>query len=171
MSRRVGQNGEVFVKQKCKKGGCAHPKGFCPKYGRYWKDVSGQYTRQRVSVSLGRVTWTVAERKLREHILATGVDSVETFNEVAGPLATFSEQADWWLKEIRAGRILSKKKRTPMKSATISGYESAVAWLNGVIGDKPLADVKNEVARELVSAMKTANLHLPTRQSSPIFRW
>jgi len=156
MSRRVGQNGEVFVKQKCKKGGCAHPKGFCPKYGRYWEDVPGQYARKRVSVSLGRLTWTVAERKLREHILATGVDSVETFNEVAGPLATFREQADWWLKEIRAGRILSKKKRTPMKSATISGYESAMAWLNGVIGDKPLADVKNEVARELVSAMKTA---------------
>ena len=71
MSRRVGQNGEVFVKQLCKKGGCAHPKGFCPKYGRYWKDVLGQHTRQRLCVSFGKVTWTVAERKLREHILAT----------------------------------------------------------------------------------------------------
>ena len=103
MSRRVGQNGEVFVKQLCKKGGCAHPKGFCPKYGRYWKDVPGQHTRQRLCVSFGKVTWTVAERKLREHILATGVDSVETFNEVTGPLTTFREQADWWLKEIRSG--------------------------------------------------------------------
>src|ERR1700738_5736958 len=106
MSRRVGQNGEVFVKQLCKKGGCAHPKGFCPKYGRYWKDVPGQYARQRLSVSFGKVTWTVAERKLREHILATGVDSVETFNEVTGPLPTFREQAQWWLKEIRAGHII-----------------------------------------------------------------
>ncbi len=156
MSRRVGQNGEVFVKQRCKKGGCAHPKGFCPKYGRYWKDVPGQHERQRLSVSFGKVTWTVAERKLREHILATGVDSVETFNEVTGPLTTFREQADWWLKEIRAGRILSKKRRTPMKSATVAGYESAVTWLTNVIGDKSLADVKNEVARELVIAMKTA---------------
>jgi integrase len=156
MSRRVGQNGEVFVKQLCKKGGCAHPKGFCPKYGRYWKDVPGQHARQRLSVSLGKVTRTVAERKLREHIIATGVDSVETFNEVTGPLATFGEQAEWWLKEIRAGRILSKKRRTQMKPATIAGYESAVMWLNGVIGDKPLADVKNEAARELVTAMKTA---------------
>src|ERR1700737_1378260 len=73
MSRRVGQNGEVFVKQLCKKGGCAHPKGFCPKYGRYWKDVLGQPSRQRLCISFGRVTPTVAERKLREHILATGV--------------------------------------------------------------------------------------------------
>ena len=156
MNRRVGQNGEVFVKQLCKRGGCAHPKGFCPKYGRYWKDVPGQHARQRLSVSLGKVTRTVAERKLREHIIATGVDSVEIFNEVTGPLTTFGEQAEWWLKEIRTGRILSKKKRTPMRSATIAGYESAVTWLSNVIGDKSLADVKNEVARELVIAMKTA---------------
>jgi integrase len=156
MSRRVGQNGEVFVKQLCKKGGCAHPKGFCPKYGRYWKDVPGQHERQRLSVSFGKVTWTEAERKLRVHIIATGVDSVETFNEVAGPLTTFREQADWWLKEIRAGRILSKKRRTPMRSATVAGYESAVTWLRNVIGDRPLTDVKNEVARELVTAMKAA---------------
>jgi len=156
MNRRIGQNGEVFVKQLCKKGGCTHAKGLCPKYGRYWKDVPGQHARQRQSVSFGRVTWTVAERKLRDHILATGVDSVETFNEVTGPLTTFKEQADWWLREIRAGRILSKKRRTPMKSATIAGYESAVTWLKNSIGDKALADVKNEVARELVTAMKTA---------------
>jgi len=156
MSRRVGQNGEVFVKQLCKKGGCVHPKGFCPKYGRYWKDVPGQHARQRISVSFGKITWTSAERKLRDHIIATGVDSVEIFNEVTGPLTTFREQADWWLKEIRAGRILSRKKRTPMRSATVAGYESAVTWLSNVIGDKALAHVKNEVARELVIAMKTA---------------
>src|SRR5258706_14562652 len=50
MSRRVGQNGEVFVKQLCKKGGCTHPKGFCPKYSRYWKDIPCQHARQRFSV-------------------------------------------------------------------------------------------------------------------------
>jgi hypothetical protein len=70
---------------------------------------------------------------------------------------TFKEQAEWWLKEIRAGRILSKKRRTQMKPAKIAGYESAVTWLNGVIGDKPLPDVKNEAARELVMAMKTTS--------------
>jgi integrase len=43
-----------------------------------------------------------------------------------------------------------------MKSATIAGYESAVTWLTNIIGDKPLAEVKNEVARELVTAMKAA---------------
>src|SRR5258705_469906 len=156
MEPPVGQNGEAFGEQLCKKGGRGHRKGFCPKYGRYWKDVPGQHARQRFSVSFGKVTRTEAERKLREHIIATGVDSVETFNEVTGPLTTFREQADWWLREIRAGRILSKKNRTPMRSATIAGYESAVIWLNKVIGDKPVAEVKNDAARELVTAMKTA---------------
>jgi len=108
---------------------------------------------------------------LREHIIATGVDSVEIFNEVTGPLTIFGEQAEWWLKEIRAGRILSKKKRTPMRSATIAGYESAVTWLSSVIGVQSLADVKNEVARELVIAMKTAKPPLADKTIVTIFRW
>jgi len=53
MSRRVGQNGNVFVKSKCKLGRCDHQKGLCPKYGRYWKDQPGQHERLRVVVSLG----------------------------------------------------------------------------------------------------------------------
>jgi hypothetical protein len=100
-------------------GGRSASKAIC-QYGRHWKDVPGQHERQRVSVSFGKVSWTVAERKLREHIIATGVDSVQTFNEVTGPLTTFREQAIWWLREIRAGHILSKKRRTPMRSATIA---------------------------------------------------
>jgi hypothetical protein len=43
-----------------------------------------------------------------------------------------------------------------MRSATVAGYESAVTWLNNIIGGKPLAEVKNDAARELVTAMKTA---------------
>src|SRR5258708_36422786 len=35
MSRRIGQNGKVFVKPKCKTGRCKHKKSLCPKYGRY----------------------------------------------------------------------------------------------------------------------------------------
>jgi hypothetical protein len=44
----------------------------------------------------------------------------------------------------------------PMRSATVAGYESAVTWLSNVIGDEPLTDIKNEVARELIIAMKAA---------------
>jgi hypothetical protein len=50
-----------------------------------------------------------------------------------------------WLKEIRVGRIFSKKRRTPMKPATVAGYESAVTWLSNVIADKPLPDIKTKL--------------------------
>jgi hypothetical protein len=46
------------------------------------------------------------------------VDSVETFNEVTSPLTTFKQQAEWWLREMREGRIVSRKKRVPIKPAT-----------------------------------------------------
>lgn len=157
MNRRVGQNGSVFVKSNCKLGRCEHPRALCPKYGRYWKDVPGQHERVRVVIPFGKVTKSVAQRKLREHIQSTQVDSVETFNEVTAPVATFSEQAKWWLREIREGRIVSRKDRAPIKAATVAGYESAVNWLNGSLGSLPLADIKNAVAKQLILRMRAAS--------------
>ena len=158
MSRRVGQNGNVFVKSKCKLGRCDHQKGLCPKYGRYWKDQPGQHERLRVVVSLGNVTQTVAERNLRDHIRKMQVDSPEAFVEATSPTITFKKQARWWLDEMRAGRIVSRKKRTPIKLATLAGYQAAVNWLNESIGSTPLADIKNEVAKQLVIRMRAAYL-------------
>jgi len=158
MARRVGQNGNVFVKRNCKLGRCIHQKNLCPKYGRYWKDQAGQYERLRVVVSLGKVTKTVAERKLREQIQRTQVDSPESFVEVTSPVTTFKQQAHWWLDEMRAGRIVSRKKRVPIKPATLAGYQAAVNWLNETIGNTPLADIKNEVAKQFVIKMRTAKL-------------
>jgi hypothetical protein len=68
MSRRVGQNGNVYMKPNCKLGRCEHKKSLCPKHGRYWQDVSGKHERRRVVIPFGEVTQSVAERKLREHI-------------------------------------------------------------------------------------------------------
>ena len=158
MSRRVGQNGNVFVKPNCKLGRCDHRKLLCPKYGRYWKDQPGKHERLRVVVSLGNVTKTVAEQNLRKHIRDTQVDSPETFLEVTSPTITFKEQAQWWLDEMRAGRIVSRKKRAPIKPATLAGYQAAVNWLNETIGGTPLADIKNEVAKQLVIKMRAASL-------------
>ena len=158
MSRRVGQNGNVFVKANCKLGRCNHRKLLCPKYGRYWKDQPGQHARVRVVVSLGNVTKTVAEQKLRKHIQETRVDSTETFVEVTSPTITFKQQARWWLDEMRAGRLVSRKRRTPIKPATLAGYQAAVNWLNESIGVVPLADIKNEVAKQLIAKMRAASL-------------
>lgn len=158
MSRRIGQNGNVFVKPKCKNGRCDHKKGLCPKYGRYWVDQPGQHERLRNVISLGKLTQTMAERVLRDHIRETQVDSPKTFVEVTSPTTTFKEQAQWWLDEMRAGRIVSRKKRKPIKPATLAGYQAAVNWLNEIIGDAALADIKNEVAKQLVIKMREANL-------------
>ena len=158
MSRHVGQNGSVFVKSKCKRGRCDHQEGLCPKYGRYRRDQPGQHERLRVVVSLGNVTKTVAERNLRDHIRKMQVDSPETFVEVTSPTITFKKQAQWRLDEMRAGRIVSRKKRTPIKRATLAGYQAAVNWLNETIGNVALADIKNEVAKRLVTKMKAAKL-------------
>jgi integrase len=158
MSRRVGQNGNVFVKPNCKNGRCNHKKGLCPKYGRYWVDQPGQHERLRKVISFGEVMQTVAERKLRDHIRETQVDSPETFVEVTSPTTTFKQQAQWWLDEMRAGRIVSRKKRKPIKPATLAGYQAAVNWLSETIGDATLADIKNEVAKQLVIRMRAADL-------------
>jgi len=158
MSRRVGQNGNVFVKPKCRNGRCNHKKGLCPKYGRYWVDQPGEHERLRKVISLGEVTQTMAERKLRDYIRETQVDSPESFMEVTSPTTTFKQQAQWWLDEMRAGRIVSRRKREPIKPATLAGYEAAVNWLKEIIGETPLADIKNEVAKQLVIKMRAANL-------------
>jgi integrase len=158
MSRRVGQNGNVFVKPNCKNGRCNHKKGLCPKYGRYWVDQPGQHERVREVISFGEVTQTMAERKLRDHIRETQVDFPETFVEINSSTTAFKQQAQRWLDEMRAGRIVSRKKRKPIKPATLAGYQAAVNWLNESIGSTPLADIRNEVAKQLVIRMRAADL-------------
>jgi integrase len=109
-------------------------------------------------ISFGEVTQTMAERKLRDHIREAQVDSLETFVEITSPITTFKQQAQWWLDEMRAGRIVSRKKRKPIKPATLAGYQAAVNWLNESIGSTPLAGIKNEVAKQLVIRMRAADL-------------
>src|SRR5258705_7884836 len=155
MNRRVGQNGSVFVKANCKLGRCNHKKNPCPKYGRYWVDVSGQRDRQRVVIPFGRVTQTVDESRLRQHIEKAGVNSDTSFIESTSPAITFRHQARWWLEEIRAARIVSRK-RKPIKRATVAGYQAAVNWLNPIIGELPLSEIKNEVAKQLIAKMRPA---------------
>lgn len=94
MSRRVGQNGSVFVKAACKSGTCGH--SICPKYGRVWKDVPGQAERQRVCISLGKITTTAAERKLRQQIIDLKIDSAETFERANSEMTTFRIRSRQW---------------------------------------------------------------------------
>jgi hypothetical protein len=65
-----------------------HESPLCPKYGGYWVDQPGQHERLRKVISLGEVTQTMAERKLRDYIRETKVDSPETFVEVTSKTAS-----------------------------------------------------------------------------------
>lgn len=156
MNRRVGQNGSVFVKPVCKAGNCGHI--VCPKYGRVWIDVPGKDERQRICFSFGPVTQTVAERELRKKIIDLGIDSVETFQKVTSDVITFKAASKRWLAGIADGSIVSKKSREVMKPATISAYQSCVAFLNdkdkGCLADVVLADLNNGEAKKLVARMK-----------------
>jgi integrase len=73
-------------------------------------------------------------------------------------LPRLSQQAEWWIKAIEDGRVLHRGKRTRIRPATIAGYKSAIEWMSPHIGNMPLANIKNAAAKELVTAMKHAEL-------------
>lgn len=156
MSRRVGQNGSVFVKAACKSGSCGH--SICPKYGRVWKDVLGQTERRRICISLGKITTTAAERKLRLKIIDLKIDDAETFVRANSEMTTFKEASTIWLAGIADGSIVGRKSREAMKPATVSAYQSCVAFLNdkdkGALADVVLADLNNGEAKKLIARMK-----------------
>lgn len=71
---------------------------------------------------------------------------------------TFEAQAAWWLAEVKAGHIVNAKTRKPMRANTIDFYSTAITYLTGVIGNKPLASLDNPEARQLVAKMKTEGI-------------
>jgi len=79
----------------------------------------------------------------------------EKIRERITPAASFRKQAEWMIAEIEAGRIVNKKTREPIGERTIDYYSTAIAYLNGVVGDQPLAGLDNPEARDLVARMKS----------------
>ncbi|HZQ21447.1 MAG TPA: hypothetical protein VFA89_01330 [Terriglobales bacterium] len=164
MSRRIivsAGNTEPEVRQR----GCVYQKGrkksdpWLPKqraYGFFRVDVPGQTKQSEVRVPLGFCRDRIsAMLKLHEAMQEAGALDVTKVRERITPLTTFETQAAWWLGEIKAGRMVNSKTRKPIRANTIDAYSNAVAYLNGVVGDKPLASLDNPEARALVSRMKT----------------
>src|SRR5712664_4967835 len=93
MSRRSGQNGCI------QKDGNWY-------VVRFWKDVAGQEKRQRVYERIcpvsgpGKLSASERERKAKEIIAVSGVDTVEHFEKVvqSNHGVTFREQAKVWLE-------------------------------------------------------------------------
>jgi integrase len=122
------------------------------------EDVPGQAERQRVCISLGKITTTAAERKLRTAIIDLKIDSAETFERANSEITTFKEASTIWLTGIADGSIIGRKSREAMKPATVSAYQSCVAFLNdkdkGALADVVLADLNNGEAKKLIARMK-----------------
>lgn len=145
MSRRVGQNGNVF--QHCKKWNPT-----APAYGRYWTDTPNGRGRRTVTLGPCR-TRTIARQKLRTHIEAEGINTPQIFNTNTAPGLTFREQAEKWLASQAARR------RKPVKSATLSGWRSPLdKWILPHIGKVPLAEVSNGALRGLIDKMAAGGL-------------
>ena len=129
-------------------------------YGFFRKDVPGETKQKEHRVALGFCRDRMsAMLKLREEMERAGVLSVEKIRERISPAVTFRSQAIWWLAEMTAGRIVNKKTRKVIRRRTIDSYATAVAYLDGSVGDKPLASLDNPEARELVAGMKAETVH------------
>jgi integrase len=128
-------------------------------YGFFRMDVPGQTKQTEVRIPLGFCRdRMIAMLKLHEAMQEAGVLDAQKIRERITPLATFEAQAAWWLAEIKAGRIVNSKTRKAIRTNTIDAYSTAIAYLNGVIGNKPLASLDNPEARELVCRMKAEKL-------------
>ncbi len=92
--------------------------------------------------------------KLHQVMQDAGVLDVEKIRERITPVATFQSQAAWWLAEIKAGRIVNSKTRKSIRTNTIDFYSNAVTYLNEIVGNRALASLENQEARELVTKMK-----------------
>jgi integrase len=128
-----------------------------PSYGRFWIDVAGE-SRQRKTVSLGVCrTRSIAKQKLREYIDSTGLNNQSAFAINNAPGTTFRVQAESWIGS------LAKRRRRPVKPATIWGWELALKkWLLPNLGDRTLSEVGNAALKNLIDKMVDAGLSAKT---------
>jgi len=150
MSRRSGQSGSI------QKEGNWY-------VVRYWKDVAGQEKRQRVYERIcpisgpGKLSASERERKAKEIIAASGVDTQEYFDKVVTQSSngvTFREQADTWLEGMR-----NRRRKQPLAPSTIATWAYALEkWINPNLGDLPLESINNASLKKLVDTMVEGGL-------------
>lgn len=127
-------------------------------YGRYRVDVPEERGQKEVRVALGHCRDEM-EAMLRRNAKMedAGVLSVEKIRERIGPNSTFRAQSAWWLDELRAGNIVSKKSGLPVQPTIVSIYETGANYLNSTfIADLPLASIDNPEAKRLIRIMLDA---------------
>src|SRR5436853_3437381 len=96
------------------------------------------------------------ERKAKEIIAASGVDTQEYFDRVvkqSGPGVTFRQQADTWLEDMR------NRDSDPLARSTIATWSYALdKWIKPNIRDMPLESVNAVAMKDLVAKMVKGGL-------------
>ena len=106
-------------------------------YGRYRVDVPGKPGQREVRVALGFCRDRIsAMLKLQNAMSDAGVLDAAKLRERISSTATFAQQAQWMIAEMKAGRIVNGKTREPSGDRTIDFYSTAIAYLNEVLGEK-----------------------------------
>jgi integrase len=109
----------------------------------------------------GALSKPARERRARELVAATGVDSPEQFAAVerkerqivADHTLTFKVQAEPWLHHSQ------NRKRAPIKPATAAGYRSYLdKHLLPTLGEMPLSRVDNKTVKSLIEKLTKAKL-------------
>jgi len=104
----------------------------------------------------GKLSASERERKAKEIIAASGVDTQEYFDKVVKQSAlgvTFRQQAETWLETMR------NRKRKPVAPSTIATWAYALdKWINPNMGDLPLESVNNASLKTLVNKMDEGGL-------------
>jgi integrase len=116
----------------------------------------------------GALSKPARERRAKELVAATGVDSLEHFAAVeekerqiaADHVLTFGVQGESWLYHSQ------NRKRAPIKPATAAGYRSYLdKHLKPTLGEMPLSNVDNKTVKSLVEKLTKAKLSPKTTVS------
>jgi integrase len=153
LSRRTGQNGHIE----------ASGRWFVV---RFWKDLEGEARRALVRERIcpisgpGSMNRSERERRAKEIIAESRVDSAEYFNRVAKLQlgVTFKEQSKIWLEQ------LQMRKRRPIRITTVPTIQAAMnKWILPEVGHLPLYETaKYPAMKALVAKMNDGGLSAQT---------
>lgn len=137
MSKRVGQNGQVFLR---------HGRWI----GRYYVDVFGQQDRKRKAVVLGfrdQMTKTAARQKLRALLDDQGINTAEHLEQALKPplpAVTFNSVADEW----------ELKKLPQLKPSTQYAAPKLIArYLRPFFGGMAVETIKTGIVNDWIAVL------------------
>ena len=156
MESRTGQDGTVYQEGRKQTEEWLPGK---PAYLRIYLDIPGQHERDKANVPLGKYDSRDAARRAADKwIIASGINDKSKLAAALQPAEiTFRQQAEWWLSEIRSGRLKCRqrnKRGQRIRQTTLDAYTTAVACLNEKIGEMRLAAFDNAEMRDLIAAME-----------------